>query len=397
MTDVGGTVDKGFEAVRDAFAEAQEKDPGGAQLCVYRKGTKVVDLWCGRDKINDRPFTADTLSILMSCTKGLTATVALMLVERGLLDVDAPVTRYWPEFGKHGKAEMPVRYLLSHQAGLMSFTPESGVGLKELLDWNRCTAALAEMEPLWKPGTAYMYHAITYGYLVGEVIRRVVGKSVGRFFAEEIAAPLKLDLWIGLPEREEPRVAPQFNTGPEVTREQMEAAASAFGIDLNTRLMKTITHTIVSADELNLALDNRAGHAAEIPAGNGIGNARSLAKMYSATIGEVDGVRVLKRETIVRAWQPQIDGLSMPEPFSKLPALHPMRFGFGYELNRTGVPMLGDVSFGHSGAGGRLGFAHPQSGIAVGYVCNNMAWDYMRGPDDRWVPWTKALRESAGI
>ncbi|HEY6420563.1 MAG TPA: serine hydrolase domain-containing protein [Candidatus Binataceae bacterium] len=397
MTNVGGTVEKGFEAVRDGFAQAQEKDAGGAQLCVYRKGKKVVDLWCGRDKANDRPFTADTITILMSCTKGLTATAAHMLVERGLLDVDAPVTRYWPEFDRNGKAGMPVRYLLSHRAGLMAFAPESGIGLRDFLDWNRCTAALAEMEPLWTPGTAYMYHAITYGYLVGEVIRRVAGKSVGQFFAEEIAKPLQLDLWIGLPEREEHRVAPQFNTGPELTREQMQAMMSGFGIDLNSRIIKTMLNIVVSIDELNKELDSRAGHAAEIPAGNGIGNARSLAKMYAATIGEVDGVRLLKRETIARACEPQIDGLSMPEPLSKLPAPDPMRFGLGYELNRGSVPMLGDVSFGHSGAGGRLGFAHPESGIAVGYVCNNMAWDYMRGPDDRWVPWTKALRESVGM
>src|SRR2546426_349770 len=155
MREVDGTVEDDFAAIRDAFAEAQLQDEGGAQLCVYRHGKRVVDLWTGHDKVNDRPYTADTISILMSCSKGVTATCAHMLVERGLLDPDAPVARYWPQFAANGKANIPVSYLLSHRAGLPSFPPESGIALNELLDWNRCVTALAEMKPLWTPGTAF--------------------------------------------------------------------------------------------------------------------------------------------------------------------------------------------------------------------------------------------------
>jgi CubicO group peptidase (beta-lactamase class C family) len=290
-----------------------------------------VHLWTGRDKVNDRPYTADTISIVMSCGKGVTATCAHLLVERGLLDPDAPVAHYWPQFADNGKANLPVSYLLSHRAGLPSFPPESGIALNEMRDWNRCVTALAEMKPLWTPGTAFRYHQFTYGYLVGEVIRRISGKTVGRFFAEEVAGPLNLDLWIGLPEHEEYRVAPVFSSAP-------------------------------------------------------------LDPVSAAIIGEVDGVRLLSRDTVERARKPQTDGLPEIEP-----GPYPLRFALGYELSRTGSPLLGTGSFGHAGAGGRLGFVHPESGIAVGYVCNNMLWDYTRGPDDHWLPWSKALREVAGL
>ncbi len=364
MSKVDGIVEDGFETILEAFAEAQLQDEGGAQLCIYRHGKRVVDLWTGRDKVNDRPYTADTISIIMSCGKGVTATCAHLLVERGLLDPDAPVAHYWPQFAANGKANIPVSYLLSHRAGLPSFPPESGIALNEELDWNRCVTALASMKPLWTPGTAFMYHQFTYGYLVGEVIRRISGKTVGRFFAEEVAGPLNLDLWIGLPEHEEHRVAPVFSSAP------LDPVSAAMGQFLN----------------------RRETHVAEIPSLNGIGNARSLAKMYAAIIGEMDGVRLLSRDTVERARKPQTDGLPEIEP-----GPYPLRFALGYELSRTGSPMLGTGSFGHAGAGGRLGFVHPESGIAVGYVCNNMLWDYTRGPDDRWLPWSKALREVAGL
>ena len=168
--------------MREAFAQAQKADTGGAQLCIYRDGRKVVDLWTGHDRINNRPYTDQTLAIMMSCSKGAVATAAHMLSERGLLDLDAPVTKYWPEFGHAGKADVPVSYLLSHRVGLSGFEPGSGIGPRELLDWKKSTSALAAMAPLWPPGTAYMYHAVTYGYLVGEVIRRVSGKTPGKTF-----------------------------------------------------------------------------------------------------------------------------------------------------------------------------------------------------------------------
>jgi CubicO group peptidase (beta-lactamase class C family) len=394
MSDVGGIVERGYEKVREGFAEAQKKDSGGAQLCVYRHGKKVVDLWTGRDKINDRDYGKDTIAVLMSCTKGMTATMAHMLVQRGLLDTDERVAKYWPEFAANGKADVRVRHLLSHSVGLTSFEPESGVGPRELLDWNKCIDALANMAPLWEPGTAYMYHAVTYGYLVGEVIRHVSGKMPGQFFAEEIAKPLGLELWIGLPAEQEHRVAPHYSERPTVLPEQFRALMTGFGIDTESRVARTMINMLVGTGEAIEMINTRDGHAAEIPAANGIGTARSLARMYAATIGEVDGVRLLNADTMNRARAPQTDGLKAPSDFAKLPSPDPQRLALGYELNRRIEPMLGAGSFGHAGAGGRMGFAHPESGTAVGYICNNMLWDGLAGPDDRWMPWTKALHET---
>jgi CubicO group peptidase (beta-lactamase class C family) len=395
---MNGTVAKGYERVHDGFIEGQADDDGGAQLCVYRHGEKVVDLWTGRDREATRPYTDKSIAVLMSCSKGAVATMAHMLVERGQLDLDAPVAKYWPAFGQQGKEAIPVSFLLSHRAGLMGFEPQSGIGPRELLDWDRCVTALAAMAPLWEPGTAYMYHAVTYGYLVGEVIRRVSGKTPGRFFADAIAGPLGLSMWIGLPQSEEHRVAKHYSDRPGLTVEQWKPLMAGFGIDVESRLAGTMMHMLSSTDAAIGGIFNaREGHAAEVPAGNAIGDAASLAKMYAATIGTVDGVRLLSRETMERARTWQTDGLRAPGDFAKLPNGDPQRLAYGFELARGAEPMLGPGSFGHAGAGGRMGFAHPQSGIAVGYVCNAMVWDGMSGPDPRWMPWTRALGEIVGI
>jgi CubicO group peptidase (beta-lactamase class C family) len=395
LPPVEGTIERGFDAIRDGFAEGQQEDEGGAQLCIYRNGKKVVDLATGRDTMGGgAPYRRETLTIIMSCTKGLTATVAHRLIETERLDPEARVTRYWPEFGQAGKENVLVRHLMSHTAGLSGFDPKLEIGARELLDFARCADALARMEPLWTPGTASAYHAITYGYLVGEVIRRVTGKSVGTLFREEIAVPLGLDLWIGLPANEEPRIARQFTRRPDATVEQMQALYVALGIDPENRMAKAVLDGVAKTPEAMRVLDSPEGRAAEIPAGNGVGNARSLARLYAATIGEVDGVRLLKSETVARARVPKNEGLLPPAPFSKFLPFHPPLFGLGYELaRREVVPMLGKGSFGHAGAGGRIGFAHPESGIAVAYLCNNMSWDPASGPDPRWMSWLNALTE----
>src|SRR5580704_1101053 len=210
----GGTVAHGFESVREAFLEAQAKDRGGAQLCVYRRGQRVVDLWAGRDPVNDRPYGEDTIAVLMSCTKGVVACAVHMLADRGLVDYDQPLAAYWPEFGQAGKAAITVRQVLSHTAGLMGYDAETQMGMTELFDHERPLRELELMRPLWTPGTAVMYHFVTFGTMMAELVRRVDGRSVGRFVAEEIAGPLGVDLRIGLPASEDARVAPHFNDGP---------------------------------------------------------------------------------------------------------------------------------------------------------------------------------------
>ena len=391
--EITGSVERGFEGLREAFAAGQANDPGGAQLCVYRRGKEIASLVTGRDTVRNRPYTEDTLSVIMSCSKGITATAAHMLVGKGAIDPDAPVTRYWPEFGASGKSDIRLHHLLSHSAGLMGFAPELGVQVRDLLDWARCTRALETMAPLWPPGTASAYHAVTYGYLVGEVIRRVSGKSVGRFVADEIAGPLKLELWIGLPASEEIRVAPQVSARPDGSEEQMRALFSGLGMDLEDRTVRTLLAAIAGMAEAQALLNSPEGHASEIPAANAVGNAKSLARLYAATIGDVDGVRLLSQATVDRARAPRTDDLPSPAPLAKLP--RPPRFGLGFELNRMVVPMLGEGSFGHAGAGGRLGLAHPESGIAVAYVSSRMDWDGISGPDARWVPWLETLTEIA--
>jgi CubicO group peptidase (beta-lactamase class C family) len=390
-----GSVAPGFERVREAFVHAQAGDEGGAQLCVYRQGRKIVDVWSPGHAARSKPYGEQTLSVLMSSTKGMTATLAHMLVARGLLDPDAPVSRYWPEFGAAGKSRVRVRELMNHSVGLSGYEPESGIGARRLLEWQPCVEALAVMEPFWPPGEAYAYHAITYGFLVGEVIRRITGKSVGQFFAEEVAKPLALELWIGLPAVQEHRVAPQFRDAADPTPEQMKALLTALGVSAETRLMKSFLYGLAETPTAYALLNAPEGHAAEIPAGNGVGNARSLARMYAATIGEVDGIQLLDARTVAQARTPTTDSLGPPAELARLPSSNPPRFGLGYELNRPGMPMLGDGSFGHAGAGGRLGFAHPESGLAVGYVCSNLSWDANVGPDPRWVPWLGVLSEIA--
>lgn len=396
MTEVHGSVHPGFEAVREGFALGQRDDEGAAQLAVYQDGRLVVDLWTGGDPVGGRPVGGDSLGVVMSVTKGVVATCAHLLSRRGVLDLDAPVREYWPEFAAGGKAGIRVSDLLAHRAGLSGFDPETRLGPDAYLDWDACVAALEAMSPLWEPGTAMMYHTFTYGHLVGEVIRRVTGRGVGAVLAGEIAGPLGLDLWIGLPASEESRFVPQFSRGPQPDEEEVLTLLTGLGLDPADRLVRSTAATFRGLAASMEGFNRREAHVAEIPAANGIANARSLARMYAATIGEIDGVRLLDAESLGRAVAPQTDDLPAPPPFDRLPGQEPSRFGLGYELPRPGLPMLGEGSFGHAGAGGRLAFAQPRTGTAVAYWCANMSWNPASGADPRWLPWTAALREAVG-
>lgn len=393
----GGTVAAGFEGVRTAFVEAQAADPGGAQLCVYRNGEKVVDLWAGWDPANERPYDETGIGVLMSCTKGLVAGAVHMLAERGQLELDAPAARYWPEFGAGGKERITVRQLIAHQGGLMGYDPEMGMDAAALFDWERSVRGLEAMTPLWPPGEGALYHAVTFGTLAGELIRRVDGRSPGRFVAEEIAEPLGLDVWIGLPQAEEPRRVPHFNHGPQITVPQMRATFAGLGVDVESRLARTYFATFETVEEALPQLnDHRAWRVAELPAGNAIGNAEALARYYAALIGEVDGVRLLGEAAMQRARQPQEASRRPPAEFAAIARDGGQLFGLGFELASPPRPMLGAGGFGHSGAGGRLGYANPEAGVAVGYACNTML-NNLAAPDVRWVGWSKALEEALGL
>src|ERR1700712_2995638 len=260
--DVSGFVARGYEGGRDAFGAAQATDEGGAQLCIYRHGQKVVDIWAGRDKVNDRPYAEDTITVIMSCTKGSTAAVVHLLAERGLIDYEARVTDYWPEFAANGKAETRVWHLMSHSAGLPGVEPESGVTTLDLLSLDKHLPALVAMAPLWEPGASCHYHPLTYGSLLDGLVRRVTGKSVSRIFAEEIAAPLGLDFWIGLPADKESRVAPHFQTTPGFTGEQITALLTGVGIDVTTRLARVFLLSLLQTNELIAEMNSPPARAA---------------------------------------------------------------------------------------------------------------------------------------
>jgi len=390
---VGGYVSRGYEGVRDAFASAQAADEGGGQLCVYRHGQKVVDLWAGRDKVNDRPYGEDTLTIIMSCTKGATAAVVHRLAERGLIDYEARVADYWPEFAAGGKGDARVWQLMSHSVGLPGVDPDSGLVASDLLEFDRHIGALEAMAPVWTPGASCHYHPITYGSLLDGLVRKVTGKRASQLLAEEISGPLGLDFWIGLPADQDARVAPHFQLGEPLSVEQVTALLTGLGIDMSTRLAKTFLLSMQHTAELIEGMNNRAGRAAELPAGNGVTNAASLAKMYAAMIGEVDGVRLLKPETVEAARTLRTGSMSPAGDLGKLAALGlPVHYGLGYQLANGAADRLGPGSFGHDGAGGRIAFAHPESGTAAAYVANTMSSGF-GAPDPRWA-WIDELRKA---
>ncbi|MFB8123148.1 serine hydrolase domain-containing protein [Streptomyces bacillaris] len=390
MTTIDGEVAPGFEPVREAFlANFTPHGDIGAAVCVYQHGRPVVDLWGGvADPETGRPWTRDTLQLVYSATKGATATAAHMMAERGMLNLDAPVARYWPEFAASGKADIPVRWLLSHQAGLVAL--DRPLPLAEALSWEPMVAALAAQRTQWTPGTAHGYHGRTWGWLVGEVIRRAAGRSTGRFFAEEIARPLGLDFFIGLPEGERDRVSRMAYRPPAVDLTAVPAESVPEGLreqvaawrDPNSLSNRAFAVTNPAA----IDFDSPEVQAAELPSSNGIGTARALARMYAALIGEVDGVRLLAPETLASATKEQASGKDQV-------MLIPSRFGTGYMLPMEGNAMTGPQSFGHTGRGGSLAFADPQQGIAFGYVMNHI----VSGSDDvRAATLAEAVRKAVG-
>ena len=367
---VEGSVAPGYEMVaREFVANFTSRGDTGATLCIYRHGIPVVDLWGGwSNPKNKVPYTGDTLQLVFSTTKGLATACMLRLVQQGKIELDTPVSKVWPEFAAAGKATVPLRWLLSHKAGLP--TIDIRLKLDDVLAWTPVVDALAAQTPYWEPGSAHGYHALTYGWLIGEVVRRVSGRSLGRFFADEIAGPLGLDTWIGLPEEHEHRVAPL----------RMRALPSAADLHSHSR---NVLFTMLKPDSLllraltlngafGMALGRKSGpfnsqalHSAEIPAANAITNARSLALMYAAMIGEVNGIRILSDSTIKQASAVESTG---PDRVLVVPTT----FGLGFMCHSNFAPMLGEGSFGHPGLGGSLAFANPQNGISFAYVMNQL-------------------------
>lgn len=371
---VGGFVAPGWESVRAAFAaNFATSEEVGAGVSVYHRGAKVVDLWGGTfDAEATVPYDEHTLQLVFSTTKGITAIAVAMCVDRGLLDYSAKVVDYWPEFAAHGKTDATVAQLLSHQCGL--YTVDAPTTLDEALDWDTVTSRLADTAPRWPIGTSHGYHALTYGWLAGELVRRVdpTHRSLGTFVREEIVDPLGVELWIGLPEALEPRVSPMIAAEQPTDPALVEMLKQFMGpgtpagdaLSLSGALSPTETEGGIGTSLFN----TRAVHAAEIPAANGISNARSLARVYAATFASIDGVRLISESTLdVARTTVTPDG----EPDACL--MMNTTFGMGFMTNGPFTPYAGPGSYGHPGAGGSVAFAQPERELAFAYVMNQMA------------------------
>ena len=363
-----GEVAPGFEMVADAFLSSFEGKPDmGAALAIRHAGRPVVDLWGGSaDPRSGTPWDARTLSVIFSCTKGLTSLLAAQLVQEGLLDYEASVTDYWPEFAEAGKEGARVKDLLAHRAGLSA--PKVPIPVSTVIDWGAVVSQLAAQEPLWEPGTAHSYHAITHGWLVGEVIRRITGVGIGEAFRRMVAEPLGADAWIGLPSAQSRRVA-HMTIGPTLAAltAQQEAEKPRDRPDwlgLAMTLGGAFPRELVGEDA---GFNDSSIQAAAIPGAGGIASARALASIWSATVTATDGVRLLDDETIRVATEPQSDG----PPFFDVPAPWP-RWGMGFQLDSPARRYLTPTGFGHDGAGGQVAFADPEAGIGFAFLTNQM-------------------------
>lgn len=365
---IHGSTTPEFAPVREAFAAAFDGAPGmGAALAIRHHGVPVADLWAGSaDPRSGRPWEQDTLSVIFSCTKGVVSILAARLVQEGRLDYEAAVTEYWPEFGTHGKAATRIKDLLAHRSGLSA--PRDPISDAEAADWQHVVTALADQEPLWEPGTGYAYHALTHGWLIGEVIRRITGMTVGQYLQEAVSGPLHADAWIGLPAPLDARVA-HLTAGPTLLQLTADQAAARdpeqpdWG-DLAMTLGGAFPPELVGEDA---GFNRPALRNAEIPGAGGVASARALAAIWSATFTETDGVRLLDDDTVATATAVQSEG----EPVFPVPGPWP-RWGMGFQLDSATRRYVTSSGYGHDGAGGQVAFADPAVGIGFAFLTNQM-------------------------
>lgn len=363
--EIHGTVASGYERVRDAFAaNFAERGETGASVAVLASGQPVVHLWGGwADRARTRPWQPDTLTNVWSTTKAMTALCVLILIDRGELDPDAPVARYWPEFAAAGKRDIPLRWVLSHRAGLATFSQP--VTQDDLLDWVKMTSLLAAQAPLWPPGTASGYHSVTFGYLAGEVVRRVTGQSLGRFFAAEVAGPLGADFHIGLAEEDLPRCAQLHNLPAPVPGEPAGRSARLGAADLSGY---PALAAALGQPPIRFRGNDRGWRMAEIPAANGHGTALALATILGAAVHQAGSPPLIGAGTLAAARTSQGRGTDLVLGI-------PMDWGLGVALSGPdGHFGPNPAAFGHDGAGGSAVCADPEAGLAFSYVMNGMAW-----------------------
>lgn len=374
MTVFPGFADEGFGPVADAFVDNFRRGTEmGAACAVYHRGRLVVDLHGGTaDASTRRPWTADTLVIGFSVTKGLMALCGYLAQQRGLLDFDAPVTSVWPEFGANGKQDIVIRDVFAHRAGLMAL--DADLSLSDVLAWDPVVRAIEAQRPLWTPGTAFAYHALTFGWLTGEILHRATGRMPGALLADYLTDRLGVNAWIGLPADQEHRVARMHAPNSSILRR---------GYRMLPRVLRRIGKapavravTMGSAFPFSL-IDGCAGdfntpavHAAQIPAANGILDARALATIYAAAVSPVTGAPLLTGDSLADA----VTVRSVGDGWRGALTAPGIRFSTGFLVNGIPFrPLLSDSSFGHDGASGSLGFADAASQTGFGYVNNLIA------------------------
>ena len=365
VTPVHGTVASGLESVREAFAAnfARTGDYAevGAALCVYRRGEKVIDLWGGSANAErTRPWTADTLINVWSTTKTAAAVAVARCVDRGLIAYDQPVAEVWPAFAAAGKGGITIAEVMSHQAGLPGFVETTT--LDDFYDWDRVTARLAAQAPVFEPGTLNSYHAATYGFLAGEIVRRASDKTLGTLLRDEVTGPLGADLLVGLPPSEEDRVA------------QLLPADHPVEVPLETRPLP-VRLGLSNPEQDPARVNTRAWRAAELPALNGQASARGVARLCAALAegGTLDGVHVLSSSTLAAMTAIVADREDLLLGFNP-------QWGMGVAHNLIGIYGPNPRTFGHSGWGGSFGCADPDARVAIGYVLNHMGPELVGDP-----------------
>ncbi len=374
---IHGHIHPDFWRVGQALEKQLKEFPGGAAVCVYHGTEKVVDIWGGPMDEKGTPWHEDTMAVSFSTTKGVASTALHICADRGLIDYDAPVCRYWPEFAQKGKQDITVRHIMTHQAGLYAIRKMIDRA-ENMLDWEHMVEVLAASAPAMKPGTGSAYHGITYGWLVGELVRRVSGKTISEFLKSEISKPLGLDgLYIGVPKSELHRVAPLIGAMKNATPKPKKVRGRKRGPTLRQQVLGRIPQLVRMAQALapkgvgKFDFSSHEAVQASIPGAGGVFTARSLAKLYAALAngGELNGVRIMKRETIEKAAIIQVNKMDRVIPFN-------MQWRMGYHMAGTtkGIP---HGAFGHYGFGGSGAFAHPKRNLAAALILNGGVGTHM--------------------
>ncbi|MHA7238718.1 serine hydrolase domain-containing protein [Arthrobacter sp. TMS1-12-1] len=379
-----GSIDSRFSALRETFSDAFDGRPHmGAALAVHYQGELVVDLWGGvADTRNASPWKQNTSSVIFSCTKGIMAILVARLVEAGRLDYHTPLTDIWSEFAAHGKGHITVGDALSHRAGVSA--PRRSVSLEEAMDWPTMTRLLAEQEPLWEPGTGYAYHALTHGWITGEIVHRVTGLTPGEYLTQTLAAPLAAEVHLGLPIERQQNVA-HLEAGLSLTS-MVQAQVQAFDEnqpDWPGRAMTlgdAFPQELVTADQGFNRSDVRA---AQFAGAGAIATARGLSAVWSSTVVDTAVTRRLDPAVLHRATDVRSEG----EPVFPVPGPWP-RWGAGFQLDSEARRYVSSRGFGHDGAGGQVAFAEPELGLSMAFITNWME----AGDDERATNIIDALR-----